>query len=714
MYTANGSVLLCALFIFQCLFGVDSDSSSCIASKMEQPNILFILLDDLGWGDLSLTTGQFPTPNMNALMSNALTLERHYVHLMCSPSRTQFLTGRYAMNMGFGVFLPWDSQELGGIPIGQPTIANWLSEFGDYTTYGVGKWHLGYANEQLTPLAKGFHHFYGFYQGALDYYGKTYNDIEAGDVGAYDFWNDGVEDYEVIADTETITMKLYEQRIIEYLQIEQDKAAKAKAAGSSATPWYMFAALQTMHVPFPENIPEYDDQCLEMTKDNSGIKDYVLLRKRYCTLLLLTDDVIGNIMSYLKDNDLYDNTLIVFTTDNGGETARGASNYPFRGTKGELWEGNTRVLTALTGGVIDSKGLSGQSRDQLFSNLDWTPTLLEFTGYLYCIGNNDYTWDGQSQFGMITDGDKYNDAEDRRDHLVLNVGDLETTSASILVEIDDVIYKYIKSDPTSATDRWIYSGYLADVWSAFDDDDAKSLKVREYQDSDEGLKYSQVYGNGFLFDLTNDEAELYNLLNPKSPHYDDALTHSVVKQCQILLDGFMRENDLFSNPIDFLHARLPLGDPGLIGDGMWVRPFLDDSAYNELLIKMFMFEEKHGRYHSDAQKSMYYDKWSVPQPFVKPNKEGMDKKKGVAVVAADGRMEGAAMEEFEEDMVFSVFGSKHNHNQILTILIVVGSVCIALLICMIVICHCNKERKQRKKYENYLYHKENGAGYRTF
>merc|ERR1712083_318255 len=213
------------------------------------------------------------------------------------------------------------------------------------------------------------------------------------------------------------------------------------------------------------------------------------------------------------------------------------------------------------------------------------------------------------------------------------------------------------------------------------------------------------------FDLTNDESELYNLLNPKSPRFDDALSHEVVKQCQVLLDSFMREDDLFSNPIDFLHARLPLGDPGLIGDGMWVRPFLDNAAYSDLLDKMLMFEEKHGRYHSTAQLSLYYDAWSVPQPFTKP----INKKEIGAVVVAEGQMQGEAMEEFEEEMMFSVFGNKQNHNQILTILIVVGSICIALLICMIVICHCNKERKQRKKYANYhLYHKENDNGYRTF
>jgi len=493
----------------------------------------------------------------------------------------------------------------------------------------------------------------------------------------------------------------------------------------------LFAALQSMHVPFPEEIPEYDSQCMAMLSQSTGSRDYITSRKRYCSMVLLTDDVIGNILDALNRMDLYRNTLIVFTTDNGGETARGASNYPFRGTKGELWEGNTRVLTGLSGGVIDSMGLGGQERDQLFSNLDWTPTLLEFAGYLYCIGKEDVSWDGQSQYGMITGGKNYDDAADRRSSLVLNIGDSATKSASILVEIDGVVWKYIKSDPDSATDRWIYSGYLADVWSVFDDDDANSLKVLEFSADRDDLAYSQVYGNGFLFDLSSDELELYNLLNPSSPHYDEERSRSVVKQCQILLDEFMRSNELFSNPIDFLHARLPLGDPALIGDGMWVRPFLDDAAYTDLLDKMFKFEEKHGRQHSDAQLRLYYDPWTVPEPFSK----GKGQKKRSAAVAAmvvaddDGDVDGesdvasdskvsgvAAIEEFDGEEVLRILGKDQNHNLMLTILIAVGSVCIALLICMIVLCHCSKERKQRKKYANYhsLYHHDNDAGYRTF
>merc|ERR1711971_564147 len=106
------------------------------------------------------------------------------------------------------------------------------------------------------------------------------------------------------------------------------------------------------------------------------------------------------------------------------------------------------------------------------------------------------------------------------------------------------------------------------------------------------LQFSQVFGTGFMFDVSNDPSELYNLLNPASPGYDGDVNRELVKKAQVLLDTFMREDELFSNPIDFLHARLPLGDPGLIGDGMWVRPFLDDAAYLSMLDKMFQGEER--------------------------------------------------------------------------------------------------------------------------
>ena len=110
---------------------------------MERPNIVFILMDDVGWNDVSFMGGQIPTPALDSLYEESVFLNNHYIHLMCSPSRSQIITGRYSMYQGFGKMMPWDYTELGGIPVGQPTVANWLKSMGKYATYAVGKWHMG-------------------------------------------------------------------------------------------------------------------------------------------------------------------------------------------------------------------------------------------------------------------------------------------------------------------------------------------------------------------------------------------------------------------------------------------------------------------------------------------------------------------------------------------------------------------------------------------
>ena len=110
--------------------------------KPKLPNIVFILMDDVGWNDVSFMGGQIPTPHLDSLYEESIFLNNHYIHLMCSPSRSQIITGRYSMYQGFGKMMPWDYTELGGIPVGQPTVANWLKSVGKYATYAVGKWHM--------------------------------------------------------------------------------------------------------------------------------------------------------------------------------------------------------------------------------------------------------------------------------------------------------------------------------------------------------------------------------------------------------------------------------------------------------------------------------------------------------------------------------------------------------------------------------------------
>eukprot|EP01084_Bolivina_argentea_P035621 66055_1 len=152
-------------------------SIECKPSNTETPpNIIFILMDDLGRHDVSYKGNQFPSPTIDKLKSHSIELTKHYIHLMC---RLIFM-------------LPCDYTEIGGIPPIGP-IANWLKETLSHSTYAIGNWHCGYAYDQLLPTSRGFDHFFGFYQGAIHYDNLQYIDIKFGDSDHYDFWEDAQE-----------------------------------------------------------------------------------------------------------------------------------------------------------------------------------------------------------------------------------------------------------------------------------------------------------------------------------------------------------------------------------------------------------------------------------------------------------------------------------------------------------------------------------------
>ena len=130
-------VILYLIFCFNLILTEASDSK-------QAPNIVFVLFDDWGWNDFSFRGSQLPTPNIDNLWTESINLERHYIHSIDSISRSQILTGRYAMYSGFGKMRPFGVGHIAGIPNGLPTLPQWLKAYNsDYTTYGVGKWHLG-------------------------------------------------------------------------------------------------------------------------------------------------------------------------------------------------------------------------------------------------------------------------------------------------------------------------------------------------------------------------------------------------------------------------------------------------------------------------------------------------------------------------------------------------------------------------------------------
>lgn len=274
------------------------------------------------------------------------------------------------------------------------------------------------------------------------------------------------------------------------------------------------------------------------------------------------------------------------------------------------------------GGIIENKGLYGQVREEIVSNLDWTPTILDFAGYLDCIDEADYTWDGRSQYDMIMGTDDYNYDFDRRTSLVINIGDVELKSARIMIEHEGTYYKYVKSDSTSVIDRWSYSPAFTDSWSAIADDGFSLIRDLYDEDDEESeYKYSQSFGDRLLFDVTNDESEKFNLLNPEVPHHDEDLNTILVERCEKLLTEWVQnhQNELFAAPIDFLHELLAIGDPSLVEDGRFVRSFLSNQQYKHIIANMFADEANKGHYLPQPLLDLYMEEWVVPATKSKGN-----------------------------------------------------------------------------------------------
>merc|ERR1719410_2925103 len=177
--------LLFALAIVS-IKSLQSEPSNAAASS---PNILFIVVDDLGWTDISHHNAEYKTPHLDALYSSGIELTNYYIHPDCSPTRSAIMTGKYAWKTGLqnlGTVPPGSTQH---IPFDTPTMAELMKSAG-YDTHGLGKWHLGYAAWNMTPIERGFDSYFGFFQGEQFYYNHTFQSRAENIYGGFDFFDD--------------------------------------------------------------------------------------------------------------------------------------------------------------------------------------------------------------------------------------------------------------------------------------------------------------------------------------------------------------------------------------------------------------------------------------------------------------------------------------------------------------------------------------------
>ncbi len=323
-----------------------------------RPNILVIVADDLGYGDIGVHGGkEMPTPNIDALAAAGVRCTSGYVSApYCSPSRAGFLTGRYQTRFGHE-FNPHVGEEAKlGLPLEQRTIADHLRAAG-YATGLVGKWHQGFSRAH-HPQARGFDDYFGFLVGGHNY--LLHRDAEGkfGSAHSHDLIYRGRERQRL----DGYTTDLFTDETIAFIDRHKGK------------PWFLYLAYNAVHTPL-EVLKKYGDRVPKSVKDPQ--------RRGYLSLLIGLDDGIGRVTAHLRKTGQEKQTLIVFFSDNGGSGRKPflayntGVNAPLRGDKGQTLEGGIRVPFFLT---WPGRLPPGKTYDQPVIALDVLPTACAAAG----------------------------------------------------------------------------------------------------------------------------------------------------------------------------------------------------------------------------------------------------------------------------------------------------------------------------------------------
>lgn len=352
--------------------------SSCAPANIpEKPNVLFILIDDMGWGDIGYNSDDILSPNLDRLAEEGLKLNQHYVHPECTPTRVSLMTGRYATRYGLHCSGACNEQ---AFPFGTETLASALRSVG-YTTAISGKWHLGSLTE-WGPLKYGFDYSYGGLAGALGMYDHRYRLNRPPYTRSWHRMDEYVDEeghaYDLVTDN---AIDLIENKF------QEDQ------------PFFLYLPYHGVHTPLVES-----EEWLEHNRHISNPS-----RQLFGAAVSHLDHQIGRVLDALEETGFRENTLIIVSSDNGGfPNYRGgqypppdpkltnfSSNGPLHGEKGQPYEGGIRVPAFVNWPGIINPGVLNTP----VHIMDWMPTLCNLTAYQ---ADKDLKWDGQDIWPYIT------------------------------------------------------------------------------------------------------------------------------------------------------------------------------------------------------------------------------------------------------------------------------------------------------------------------
>jgi arylsulfatase A-like enzyme len=316
-----------------------------------KPNIVFIMADDLGYADVSCY-GQrdYTTPNIDRLAIEGLKFTQGYANsAVCSPTRTALITGRYQYRLAAGLeeVINLQSPKNAGLPPSHPTLPSLLKKSG-YATTLVGKWHLGFLPD-YSPLKSGYDHFFGIFGGSADYF----NHDSKSSAPLYE--------EEVPVDRVGYMTNLLGDRAVQTIE----------GYARSKEPFLLSLHFTAPHYPW-----EGPNDEAESRRIAGRIRHYDGgTQKTYMAMVQNLDSNIGRVLQGLDVRGLAENTIVIFTSDNGGE--RFSNIWPFSGMKSELLEGGLRIPAIVR---WPGRVAAGSVSEQVMISMDWMPTLLAAAG----------------------------------------------------------------------------------------------------------------------------------------------------------------------------------------------------------------------------------------------------------------------------------------------------------------------------------------------
>ncbi|KAK6181015.1 hypothetical protein SNE40_008962 [Patella caerulea] len=412
-----------------------------LVQSAQKPNIILIVADDLGYDDVSFHgSNQIPTPNIDSLANKGILLNNYYVQPICTPTRSALMTGRHPIHTGMQHSVIVGDQPY-GLPLTETIMPQYFNKLG-YSSHIVGKWHLGFFAKEYTPLYRGFKSHLGYWLGAEDYFDHT------AEANTNQYGLDFRANMSVLSsENGTYSTELF-----------TNEAVKLITNQNVSEPLFLYLPFQAVH---SGNLDEHPLQAPQEYIDRfPNIQN--MNRRTFAGMVSALDDGVGAVVEALSTKGMLNNSIIVFTTDNGGPSngfdGNAASNFPLRGLKATLWEGGVRG-----DGLIYSPLLQNSQyvSEHMMHVCDWLPTLYRAAGGDPTTMKN---LDGYDMWDVLTN----NQQNSPRKEILHNI---DPTSKQAAIRVGD--YKLLSGEVGVTYADW-YPPYQVD-------EDSYNLHVDNYK-----------------------------------------------------------------------------------------------------------------------------------------------------------------------------------------------------------------------------------------